>query len=56
VNLVIWQSEYLGAAAKLPLGGDFYGGTEFQIIRRSFDFAKWLLEHTQRFPKSLRLF
>ena len=29
-------------------------GTEFQVIRRSFDFAKWLLEHTQKFPKSLR--
>jgi len=28
--------------------------TEFKTIQRSFDFAKWLLAHTQKFPKSLR--
>ena len=29
-------------------------GTEFAVLQRRFDFTKWLLEHTQRFPKSLR--
>ena len=28
--------------------------TEFQAIKRSLDFAKWLLAHTQKYPKSLR--
>ena len=28
--------------------------SEFQVIQRSFDFSKWLLAHTQKFPKSLR--
>jgi len=28
--------------------------TQFQVIQRSFDFAAWLLAHTQKFPKSLR--
>ncbi len=27
---------------------------QFKVIQRSYDFAKWLLEHTQKFPKSLR--
>jgi hypothetical protein len=28
--------------------------TQFKVIQQSFDFAKWLLQHTQKFPKSLR--
>jgi uncharacterized protein YecE (DUF72 family) len=28
--------------------------SDFQVVQRSFDFAKWLLAHTQKFPKSLR--
>ncbi len=28
--------------------------TEFLVIQRSYDFTKWLLQHTQKFPKSLR--
>jgi len=29
---------------------------DFMVIQRSYDFAKWLLAHTQKFPKSVRFF
>ena len=27
---------------------------DFLVIKRSYDFSKWLLQHTGRFPKSYR--
>ena len=27
---------------------------EFLVIKRGYDFSKWLLQHTGKFPKSYR--
>ncbi len=29
-------------------------GSEMLIVKKSYDFSKWLLRHTGKFPKSYR--
>ncbi|MCG6538067.1 MAG: hypothetical protein L7F78_25965, partial [Syntrophales bacterium LBB04] len=45
-----------GTGALAPVGCIFFGGAiqESPIFIKTYDFTKWLLEHTIRFPKSQR--